>query len=129
MLQNYPDLEMKRLIWKDVELLQQLAEKNKYNRQIDLTKLKKEVKKQVKSMGYEDFDSIYFAAKALMIHEHKGGNKCEEHMRSAIYFPEVGNVTLDCDIHVWNSLENIHPTFDKEPKPRPKLKVIQGSKE
>ena len=129
MLQNYPEQEMKRLIWKDVELLQKLSEKNNYNRQIDIEPLKKAVKKQVKSMGYLDFDNVYFAAKALMIHEHKGGKKCEPHMRTAIYFPEVGNVTLDCDLHVWNSLENIHPTFDKEPKPRPKLKIIKGSKE
>ena len=62
---------MKKLIWKDVELISQLAEKHNYNRQVDIKALKKDVKKNVKSMGYKDFYKIYFAAKENMVHEHK----------------------------------------------------------
>ena len=106
---NFSELPMRKLLWEDVELINQLAEKNNYNRQIDLSKLKKDVKKNVKSMGYENFDEVIFTAKELMVHEHKSGEKCAPHMRITIWFPEDISVTVDCDIHLWQSFERIRP--------------------
>ena len=114
--------KMKRLIWKDIELINQLAEKHGYNRQVDISALKKDVKKNVKSMGYKDFYQVYFAAKEHMVHEHKDGKKCEPHVRIGVWFPgglektapessaiarSSIHVTLDCDLHLWNSLETL----------------------
>tara|TARA_R100000963_G_scaffold24995_1_gene17097 strand:+ start:114 stop:485 length:372 start_codon:yes stop_codon:yes gene_type:complete len=114
-------MDMKRLLWKDVELINQLAEKNGYNRQVDIDALKRDVKKNVKSMGYKDFYQIYFAAKEYMIHEHKNGKKCAPHMRIGIWFPDDLHITLDCDLHVWNSFEKIPPQTKQEKRPQLKL--------
>ena len=112
---------MKKLLWKDVELINQIAEKNGYNRQVDIDALKTDVKKNVKSMGYNDFYQIYFPAEEYMIHEHKNGKKCEPHMRVGIWFPDDLWVTLDCDLHVWNSFEKILPQTKHEKRPHLKL--------
>ena len=109
---------MEKLIWKDVELINQLAKKHNYNRQVDIETLKKDVKKNVKSMGYKNFYQIYFAAKEHMIHEHKGGKKCAPHMRIGIWFPDDLYVTLDCDIHLWNSFERIPSSIEYEKRPQ-----------
>ena len=103
------NMPMRKVVWKDVELINQLAEKNGYNRQVDITALRKDVEKNVKSMGYKDFDKVCFSAREYLIHEHKGGEKCSPHMRIGIWFPDDMRVTLDCDIHLWNSFERITP--------------------
>ena len=115
-MQNDRDIPMRKVIWKDVELINEFAEKRDYNRQIDLPKLKKDVKKHVKSMGYENFDEVVFAAKELLLHEHKGGKKCAPHMRIGIWFPNNIQVYVDCDLQLWNSFERVLYPFKEKPK-------------
>ena len=88
--------DMKRLVWEDIEVIQQLAKRKGFNRQLDIKRLKRDAKKQVKSMGYANFKKVYFPARELMIHEHKAGKECEPHMRISIYFPEMPSVVIDC---------------------------------
>ena len=109
--------DMKRLVWKDIETIQQIADKKGFNRLLDLKRLKRDVKKKVKSMGYDKFEEVYFPARELMIHEHKAGKLCEPHMRISIYFPELSSVIIDCDMHLWKSFEKVPPaqTQPKEP--------------
>jgi len=115
-MQPYADVPMRKVIWKDIELINEVAEKRNYNRQIDLSKLKKEVKKQIKSMGYENFNKVFFAAKEIMLHEHKGGKKCAPHMRIGIWFPNNIQVYVDCDLQLWNSFERVLYPFKEKPK-------------
>ena len=58
-------------------------------------------------MGYEDFESIVFVASALLLHQHKGGEECEPHMRISIFLPDLGAAIIDCDLDIWRSLESI----------------------
>jgi len=99
--------DYRKVIWQDIELINKFAEKNGYNRQVDLGKLKKELKKAIESMGYDDFESIFFVASAILLHQHKGGEECEPHMRISIFLPEVGSAIIDCDLDLWRSLETI----------------------
>lgn len=118
MLKENNTKDMKMLVWKDIELIQQLAKKKGLNRQLDIKRLKSDVKRRVRSLGYRDFDKIYFPAKELMIHEHKAGKKCAPHMRVSIYFPELSTVIIDCDMHLWESFEKMRlPPEEKTPTP------------
>lgn len=107
--------DMKRLVWEDIEVIQQLAKRKGFNRQLDIKRLKRDAKKQVKSMGYDNFKKVYFPARELMIHEHKAGKECEPHMRISIYFPEMPSVVIDCDWHLWQSFEKVPPVEAKKP--------------
>jgi|TARA_B100001250_G_scaffold220862_1_gene189438 hypothetical protein len=121
-MQPHADIPMRKVIWRDIELINEVAEKRNYNRQIDLPTLKKEVKKQIKSMGYENFDEVFFAAKEIMIHEHKNGEKCAPHMRIGIWFPDNIQVYVDCDLQLWDSFERILSPFKEHVKP--KLRIV-----
>ena len=107
--------DMKRLVWKDIETIQQVADRKGFNRRLDLKRLKKDAKKKIKSMGYRKFDEIYFPARELMIHEHKAGKPCEPHMRITIYFPELTSVIIDCDMNLWDSFEKVPTAQPKKP--------------
>ena len=52
--------DMKRLVWKDIETIQQVADRKGFNRRLDLKRLKRDAKKKVKSLGYDKFEEIYF---------------------------------------------------------------------
>ena len=60
------DKDYRKVIWQDIELINKFAEKHGYNRQVDIDKLKVDLKKSIESMGYKDFDSIVFVASALL---------------------------------------------------------------
>ena len=99
--------DYRKVIWQDIELINKFAEKNGYNRQVDIDKLKVDLKNAIESMGYEDFESIVFVASALLLHQHKGGEECEPHMRISIFLPDLGAAIIDCDLDIWRSLESI----------------------
>jgi len=101
------DKDYRKVIWQDIELINKFAEKNGYNRQVDIDRLKVDLKKAIESMGYEDFESIVFVASALLLHQHKGGEECEPHMRISIFLPDLGAAIIDCDLDIWRSLESI----------------------
>ena len=101
------DKDYRKVIWQDIELINKFAEKNGYNRQVDIDRLKADLKKAIESMGYEDFDSIVFVASALLLHQHKSGEECEPHMRISIFLPDLGSAIIDCDLDIWRSLESI----------------------
>jgi hypothetical protein len=119
-LQSSPEMPMRKLVWKDVVLINQLAEKYGYNRQIDTDALKRDVMEKVKAMGHKNFERVYFAAKEFILHEHKAGKKCEPHMRIGVWFPDNIHVIMDCDLHLWNSFERIIP----QPHERPVLSLV-----
>ena len=101
------DKDYRKVIWQDIELINKFAEKNGYNRQVDIDRLKVDLKKAIESMGYDDFDSIVFVASALLLHQHKRGEECEPHMRISIFLPDLGSAIIDCDLDIWRSLETI----------------------
>ena len=41
--------DMKRLVWKDIETIQQVADRKGFNRRLDLKRLKKDAKKNYRS--------------------------------------------------------------------------------
>jgi len=94
------------MFWEDIETTNKIAEKRKYNRQIDLSKLKKEVKKSLKKRNLM-LDDTMFPATALMVHSHQSGEKCPPHMRISIYAPENISVIVDCDMSLWESFSKI----------------------
>jgi len=47
------DKDYRKVIWQDIELINKFAEKHGYNRQVDIDKLKVDLKKSIESMTYE----------------------------------------------------------------------------
>jgi len=99
-------LGKKVMFWEDIEIASHVAKKRNYNRQINLSKLKKDVKKVLKNQDLV-LDDTKFAATPIMVHTHKSGEKCMPHMRISVYLPDTGSVLIDCDIDLWKSFPNV----------------------
>ena len=79
---------------------------NEYNRQLDETKLKPFLIKELDKLNM-DIDEVRFPMTALMIHEHAQGERVAPHIRASVYIPGTGKerTIIDVDWNIWNKLE------------------------
>ena len=92
--------------FKQLQKIIKKGRENEYNRQLDETKLKPFLIKELDKLNM-DINEVRFPMTALMIHEHAQGERVAPHIRASIYIPGTGKerTIIDVDWNIWNKLE------------------------
>jgi|TARA_B100000900_G_scaffold410307_1_gene427880 hypothetical protein len=98
-------LKGKVATFKQLQNIIKKGRENEYNRQLDETKLKPFLIKELEKM-HMDINEVKFPMTALMIHEHAQGEKVAPHIRASIYIPGTGQERTIIDVD-WNSWEKL----------------------
>lgn len=94
--------------FKQLQKIIKKGRENEYNRQLDETKLKPFLIKELDKL-HMDINEVRFPMTALMIHEHAQGERVAPHIRASIYIPGTGKerTIIDVDWNIWNKLEQV----------------------
>lgn len=94
--------------FKQLQNIIKKGRENEYNRQLDETKLKPFLIKELDKI-HMDINEVRFPMTALMIHEHAQGERVAPHIRASIYIPGTGKerTIIDVDWNIWNKLEQV----------------------
>ena len=92
--------------FKQLQKIIKKGRENEYNRQLDETKLKPFLIKELDKLNM-DINEVRFPMTALMIHEHAQGERVAPHIRASVYIPGTGKerTIIDVDWNIWNKLE------------------------
>ena len=94
--------------FKQLQKIIKKGRENEYNRQLDETKLKPFLIKELDKLNM-DINEVRFPMTALMIHEHAQGERVAPHIRASVYIPGTGKerTIIDVDWNIWNKLEQV----------------------
>ena len=94
--------------FKQLQNIIKKGRENEYNRQLDETKLKPFLIKELDKI-HKEINEVRFPMTALMIHEHAQGERVAPHIRASIYIPGTGKerTIIDVDWNIWNKLEQV----------------------
>ena len=98
-------LKSKMATYKELQNIIKKGRENEYNRQLDETKLRPFLVKELDKLDM-DINDVKFPMSPLMIHEHAQGERVAPHIRASIYIPGAGPERTIIDVD-WNSWEKL----------------------